>query len=87
MVGGPSYLGEPGPPLDHRAPFYLGFVGATGALVSFWLLTHIEAVGSTLILIVVALFLAAGLNPAVSFFERRGVRRSYAVLLLSLIHI
>ena len=79
-VGGPAYLGEPGPPLDHRAPFYVGFVGATGALVAFWLLTHIEAVGSTLILIVVALFLAAGLNPAVSFFERRGVRRSYAVL-------
>ncbi len=23
-VGGPSYLGEPGPPLDHRAPFYRG---------------------------------------------------------------
>jgi predicted PurR-regulated permease PerM len=81
-VGGPAYLGEPGPPLDHHAPFYVGFVGATGALVSFWLLTHIEAVGSTLILIVVALFLAAGLNPAVSFFERRGVRRSYAVLLV-----
>ena len=81
-VGGPVYLGEPGPPLDHRAPFYVGFVGATGALVSFWLLTHIEAVGSTLILIVVALFLAAGLDPAVSFFERRGVRRSYAVLLV-----
>ena len=81
-VGGPAYLGEPGPPLDHRAPFYLGFVGATGALVAYWLLTHIEAVGSTLILIVVALFLAAGLNPAVSFFERRGLRRSYAVLLV-----
>jgi predicted PurR-regulated permease PerM len=81
-VGGPAYLGEPGPPLDHRAPFYLGFVGATGALVAFWLLTHIEAVGSTLILIVVALFLAAGLNPAVTFFERRGLRRSYAVLVV-----
>ena len=81
-VGGPSYLGEPGPPLDHRAPFYLGFVGATGALVAYWLLTNIVAIGSTLILIVVALFLAAGLNPAVSFFERRGLRRSYAVLVV-----
>ena len=40
-VGGPAYLGEPGPPLDHRAPFYLGFVGAAGALVAFWLLTNI----------------------------------------------
>ena len=58
-VGGPSYLGEPGPPLDHRAPFYLGFVGAAGALVAYWLLTNIVAVGSTLILIVVALNLIA----------------------------
>jgi predicted PurR-regulated permease PerM len=81
-VGGPSYLGEPGPPLDHRAPFYLGFVGAAGALVAYWLLTNIVAVGSTLILIVVALFLAAGLNPAVTFFEHRGLRRSYAVLVV-----
>ena len=63
-VGGPSDLGEPGPPLDHRAPFYLGFVGAVGALVAYWLLTNIVAIGSTLVLIVVALFLAAGLNPA-----------------------
>ena len=81
-VGGPAYLGEPGPPLDHRAPFYVGFVGATGALVAFWLLTNIQAIGNTLILILVSLFLAAGLNPAVSFFERRGLRRGYAVLVV-----
>jgi predicted PurR-regulated permease PerM len=82
VVGGPAYLGEPGPPLDHRAPFYVGFVGATGALVAFWLLTNIQAIGNTLILILVSLFLAAGLNPAVSFFERRGLRRGYAVLVV-----
>jgi predicted PurR-regulated permease PerM len=81
-VGGPAYLGEPGPPLDHRAPFYVGFVGATGALVAFWLLTNIQAIGNTLILILVSLFLAAGLHPAVSFFERRGLRRGYAVLVV-----
>ena len=51
-----------------------GFVGAAGALVAFWLLTNIAAIGSTLMLIVVSLFLAAGLNPAVTFFERRGLR-------------
>ncbi len=81
-VGGPSYLGKPGPPLDHRAPFYLGFVGAAGALLAYWLLTNIAAIGSTLMLIVVSLFLAAGLNPAVSFFERRGMRRAYAVVVV-----
>ncbi|HET6937839.1 MAG TPA: AI-2E family transporter [Nocardioides sp.] len=81
-VGGPGYLGEPGPPLDHRAPFFVGFVGGLGALLAFWLATHIAAVGSTLILIVVSLFLAAGLNPAVTFFERRGLRRSHAVIVV-----
>ena len=57
-------------------------MGATGALVAFWLLTNIQAIGNTLILILVSLFLAAGLNPAVSFFERRGLRRGYAVLVV-----
>ena len=75
-----TYLGEPGPPLDHRAPFYLGFVGASGALVAYWLATNIAAIGSTLVLIVVSFFIAAGLNPSVEWIERRGVRRSYAVV-------
>lgn len=73
-------LGEPGPPLDHRAPFYVGFVGGLGVLVALWLATQVQAIGSTLMLIVVALFLAAGLNPSVEFFERRGMGRPYAVL-------
>jgi predicted PurR-regulated permease PerM len=50
--------------------------------VAYWLLTNIAAIGSTLILIIVALFLAAGLNPAVTFFERHGLRRAYAVLVV-----
>jgi predicted PurR-regulated permease PerM len=79
-VAGPDDLGEPGPPLDHKAPFYVGFVGATGALVAFWLLTNIEAIGSTLILIVVSFFIAAGLNPSVEWLEHRGARRRYAVI-------
>jgi predicted PurR-regulated permease PerM len=81
-VGGPPDLGEPGAPLDHRAPFFVGFVGASGALIAFWLLTNIAAIGSTLVLIVVALFLAAGLNPAVAFFERRGLRRGHSVVVV-----
>lgn len=75
-------LGTPGPPLDHRAPFYVGFIGGLGALAALWVGLHVQAVGSTLMLIVVALFLAAGLNPAVEFFERRGLRRSGAVLVV-----
>ena len=79
-VADPEYLGEPGPPLDHRAPFYLGFVGASGALVAYWLATNIAAIGNTLVLIVVAFFIAAGLNPSVEWIERRGVRRRFAVV-------
>jgi predicted PurR-regulated permease PerM len=78
-------LGEPGPPLDHRAPFFVGFVGGLGALLALWLALNVQAIGSTLMLVVVALFLAAGLNPAVEFFERRGMRRSYAVLTVILL--
>jgi predicted PurR-regulated permease PerM len=73
-------LGRPGPPLDHRAPFYVGFVGGLGVLVALWLALNVRAIGSTIMLVVVALFLAAGLNPAVEFFERRGLRRAWAVL-------
>ncbi len=75
-----DYLGEPGPPLDHHAPFFVGFVGGLGVLVAIWMASQVQAIGSTLMLIVVALFLAAGLDPAVRFFERHGMRRSYAVL-------
>ena len=58
----------------------MGFVGAAGALLAFWLATNIAAIGSTLVLIIVAFFIAAGLNPSVEWIERRGVRRRYAVV-------
>ncbi|MGV3561804.1 MAG: AI-2E family transporter [Nocardioides sp.] len=80
LVGGPDHLGHPGPPLDRRAPFYLGFFGGLGALTAWWLGTTLLAIGSTLLLIVVSLFLAAGLHPAVLFLERHGLRRGFAVL-------
>ena len=66
--------------LLRHSPFYIGFVGGAGALVALWLGSQLQAIGSTLILIVVALFLAAGLNPAVEWFQRRGLGRSWAVL-------
>ncbi|MCW2768206.1 MAG: hypothetical protein JWO11_4165 [Nocardioides sp.] len=72
-------FGEPGPPL-HRGPFLIGFFGGLGFFVAWWLGEQIVSIGSVLVLIVVSMFLAAGLNPMVEFFERRGMRRSYAVL-------
>ncbi|MDQ6524351.1 AI-2E family transporter [Nocardioides sp. LHD-245] len=75
-----SPYGEPGKPFSRRSPFFVGFVGALGALTAFWLFQAVLGIGSTLMLIVVAFFLAAGLNPAVEFLERRGLRRSFAVV-------
>jgi predicted PurR-regulated permease PerM len=77
-----SPYGEPGKPFDRRSPFFYGFVGALGALIAFWLFNALLGIGSTLMLIVVAFFLAAGLNPSVEFLERRGLRRSFAVVVV-----
>jgi predicted PurR-regulated permease PerM len=74
--------GPLGAPLKRHSPFYIGFIGAVGALLAYWIGQQIVAVGSVLILVVVAMFLAAGLNPSVEFFMRRGIRRALAVVLV-----
>ncbi len=75
-----EYLGELGAPLSRHSPFVWGFFGGLGFFLAWWLGGAITSISSTLLLVVVALFLAAGLNPAVEFFERHGMRRAYAVL-------
>ena len=70
--------GEPGPPFDHKSPFYVGFVGGLGLLLAYWLFQALIGIGSVLLLVVVSFFLAAGLNPSVEFLERRGIRRAFA---------
>jgi predicted PurR-regulated permease PerM len=66
-------------------PFRTGFYLASGALASWWLFERILSARSVLILIIVSLFLAFGLNPPVEFFMRRGLRRSRAVLLVAFV--
>ena len=72
-------------PLNQRSPFVIGFFGAVGALLAFWLGGLLLSIGSTIILVVVAMFLAVGLNPLVEFFERRGLGRNWSVLAVILI--
>jgi predicted PurR-regulated permease PerM len=76
-----SPYGEPGPPLAHT-PFYMGLLGGLGLFVAYWLATRFLEIGSVLVLVVVALFLAAGLNPVVEYFMARGMRRSWALLVV-----
>ncbi len=75
----PEQFGRPGRPLRRNSPFFLGFVGALGVLVAYFLVQAILNVRSVLVLIVVSLFLAVGLNPVVEALIRRGLRRLYAV--------
>lgn len=74
-----AQYGQQGAPFERRSPFYIGFFGALGALLGYFLWGALLGIGSTLLLIVVSLFLAAGLNPSVEALERRGLRRNWAV--------
>jgi len=73
-------LGEPGAPLSKRSPFVIGFFGGLGLFLAWWLGGVVVSISSVIIQIVVALFLAAGLNPVVEWLERRGMRRALAVV-------
>ena len=65
-----------------RRPFRVGFFLAVGALLAWWLGDRLLSIGSILVLIVVAAFLAAGLNPMVEWLGRRGLARSWSVLVV-----
>ena len=53
-------------PLLRRSPFAIGFLGAVGAMAALGLGTALLQLSSIIVLVVVALFLALGLNPLVS---------------------
>jgi predicted PurR-regulated permease PerM len=74
--------GRPGRPLKRHSAFYMGFTGAAGALLAFWIGQQILSIRGLLVLIVVALFLAVGLNPLVEVGLRRGLKRPVSVALV-----
>ncbi|WP_433791920.1 AI-2E family transporter [Actinoplanes sp. CA-252034] len=77
-------FGEPGPPLSRRNPFLLGFLFGLGVIVAYALFLGVRNATSMLILIFIALFLAIGLNPAVTRLRRWGLRRGPAVAIVAL---
>ncbi len=78
----PVDLGMAGAPLDHGHPFYFGFLATAGALISLTFLRALAGASQVFVLILISLFFAAGLNPAVEFFQRRGMKRGAAVGLI-----
>jgi predicted PurR-regulated permease PerM len=80
-----GHLGEPGKPLNHRSPFFIGLAATAGVAVTIGLIEIVIHARSVLILIGLALFVAAGLDPAVSWLTRHGVRRWLAVIAVVLV--
>jgi predicted PurR-regulated permease PerM len=75
-----SGLGRPGRPLDRRSPFFIGMTAAAGVAVTYGLVEILIRARSVLVLIGLALFIAAGLDPIVSWLSSRRLPRWTAVL-------
>ena len=72
-------FGTAGKPVNTSHPFYFGFMVTIGALLALTMLQALASASAVFILIIISIFLAAGLNPAVLFFQNRGLKRGAAV--------
>ncbi|MEU7001318.1 AI-2E family transporter [Nonomuraea sp. NPDC046570] len=77
---GPQALpyGLPGKPLA-RGPFLFGLVGGLGVLTAIGIAHLLTLSLGVIVQVVVAMFLAVGLNPAVEALQRRGLARRWAI--------
>ena len=76
-------LGTPGPAMNRRSPFFIGMMGAAGVAVTYALAELTLKARSVLILVFVAMFVAAGLDPAVQWLTKRRMPRPAAVLVVT----
>ncbi|MGQ5262810.1 AI-2E family transporter [Micromonospora sp. ZYX-F-536] len=76
-------FGTPGRPL-RRNSFLIGFTGAVGVLLAYTLYLGVRNAGGILVLVVIALFLAVGLNPAVVRLRGWKVPHGLAVAVVAL---
>jgi predicted PurR-regulated permease PerM len=77
-IGDTAHYGLPGKPLS-RGPFLFGLVGGLGVLTAIAIAQMIVSSLNVIVLVVVAMFLAVGLNPAVEVLQRRGMARRWAI--------
>ncbi len=80
-------FGKPGRPLNPRSPFMIGMKATAGVITVIALVELLLKARSVLILIGLAFFIAAGLDPVVVWLTRRGLRRwmAVSVVLLALV--
>jgi predicted PurR-regulated permease PerM len=78
-------LGRPGRPMNKRSPFFVGMSAAAGVAVTYGLVELVIRARAVLVLIGLAMFIAAGLEPAVSWLTRHRFPRWAAVTTILLI--
>lgn len=78
-------FGRPGRPLSRRSPFFLGLFGALGVATAYLLVEAVIGAQQVLVLLLIALFLALGLDPSVSALERRGLSRGASIGIVFLV--
>ena len=78
-------LGSLGRRFNRRSPFYIGLTASAGVAVTYGVVRVLVSLSEMLVLIGVAFFLALGLEPAVSWFVNRGLRRWLATTLVFVI--
>jgi predicted PurR-regulated permease PerM len=74
-------LGRPGRPLNRRSPFFVGMTAAAGVAITVGIIELLIKAGGILILVGMALFIAAGLDPVVSWLTRHRVPRWLGVVI------
>lgn len=79
---GTTQFGEMGRPMNRQSAFYLGFVGALGALIAIGLWHSLGRLATVITILIVALFLTLALNPLVEWLGRRGLKRSLSVAIV-----
>lgn len=78
----PADYGTLGAPINRSHPFYFGFIATLGALTAIVLMRALASVSQIFVLILIALFLATGLNPAVEALRKRNLSRNAAVTVI-----
>ncbi len=63
-------MGAVGKPFDRRSPFFIGMLATAGVAVTYGALQLLLYAGDIIVLIGVALFLAVGMEPAVSWLVK-----------------
>ena len=77
-------FGLPGRPIGARSDFRRGFTAVLGGLAALAIGYALVQVANELVLLLLAAFIAIGLDPAVRLLMRRGLSRTAAVAMISM---